>query len=83
MSQLETILTRMMNDPAFAESVFANAEKALAEYSLPVEELAKFKAMSRTEFSNMIKPEERKSLGGIGDPTDLPPGSKNHNEIMN
>jgi hypothetical protein len=50
MSPLEAILTRMKNEPAFADSVFADAARALAEYRLPAEHIARFKAMSRAQF---------------------------------
>ena len=61
MSTLETILTRMMSDSAFADALFADAEKTLAEYKLSAEDLAKFKDMSRAQFEAMT-PEERKSF---------------------
>jgi len=67
----ETILTRMMNDPEFAEAVFANAGKALAEYNLPSEDIAKFKSLTKTQFEGMSS-DERKSFG-------LP---YNHNETV-
>lgn len=60
----ETILSRMMNEPTFAEAVFADAAKALAEYNLSAEEVAKFKGISRSDFETFISasPEERKSM---------------------
>ena len=82
---VETILSRMISDSAFADAVFTDAEKALAEYKLSAEEIAKFKGLSRAHFESML-PEDRKSFlivgypGAIGDPQDNPPGSKNHNE---
>ena len=82
---VETILSRMISDSAFAEAVFADAEKALAEYNLSAEEIAKFTGLTRALFESML-PEDRKSFlivgrsGGIGDPQDSPPGSQNHNE---
>lgn len=57
----QTILSRMSSDPAFADAVFTDAAKALAEYNLPAEELAKFKDLSRAQFDGM-SPEERKSF---------------------
>ena len=57
----QTILSRMIEDPAFAESVFTDAAKALAEYNLPAEELAKFQGLSRAHFEGM-SPEDRKSF---------------------
>ena len=62
MSSLEIILTRMMNDTTFADAVFTDASKALAEYKLSNEELAKFKAMSRAEFE-ALSTDDRKSFG--------------------
>jgi len=65
MSVLETIVSRMVNDPAFADSVLADAEKTLEEYGLPAEEMEKFKKMSRADFDAFVSasPEERKSFG--------------------
>lgn len=64
MSIIETILTRAMNEPEFADQLFADAEKALAEYNLPAEEIEKFKAMSRIDLNTLtsVSPEERKSM---------------------
>ena len=64
MTTLETVLTRMMNEPAFADAVFTDAAAALADYQLSAEELANIKAMSRAKFENLA-PEDRKSLGGL------------------
>ncbi len=64
MSTLETILNRAMSDPAFADALFADPDKALAEYNLPPEELAKFKAMSRAEFDAFVT-EERRSMAAF------------------
>ena len=61
---VETILSRMISDSAFAEAVFADAEKALAEYNLSAEEIAKFKKLTHAHFSTMT-PEERKSFGVV------------------
>ena len=70
MSTITTILDRMMNEPAFADAVFANVEKALAEYDLSADDIAKFKEISRADFEVFASasPEERKSLasGGTG-----------------
>jgi hypothetical protein len=64
MSTLETILSRMMNEPAFASAVFTDTENALAEYKLSAEEIAKFKGITRADFEALTShaPEERKSL---------------------
>lgn len=61
MSNLETILNRMMNDAAFADAVFANAANALAEYNLSAEDIEKFKGLSRATLSAMSA-EDRKSF---------------------
>ncbi len=61
MTTLETILTRAMNDRAFADALVANPEKALAEYDLPAEEVEKFKNISRAQFEG-ISTEERLSM---------------------
>jgi hypothetical protein len=64
---VETVLTRAMSDADFAESLFTNAEEALAGYDLTKEEVEGFKNMSREGFNEFAKisPEERKSMVGI------------------
>jgi transposase-like protein len=64
MSTIETILSRMMSETAFAEAVFTDTEKALAEYSLSAAVLSKFKGISRADFEVLASqaPEERKSF---------------------
>jgi hypothetical protein len=64
MSTLETILTRMMSDAEFADQLFANTEKALAEYNLSAEEFSKLNHISRADFDKFAStaPEERKSF---------------------
>lgn len=52
MLQLETILTRMMSEPAFANAVFSDAMRALADYHMPNEDIAKFRALSRADFDS-------------------------------
>ncbi len=61
MSALETVLNRAMSDPAFAEALFADPEKVLAEYELPAEVIAEFKNISRAEF-DALETEERQSM---------------------
>lgn len=61
MSTIEDILTRMMSDNNFADAVFADADSALASYSLSTDELAKFKSLSKTDFLTMTT-EDRKSF---------------------
>lgn len=61
MSNLETILNRMMSDSAFADAVFDNAASALAEYNLSAEDIDKFKGLTRASFSAMSA-EDRKSF---------------------
>ena len=64
MSTIETILTRIMSEPTFADVVFADAEKALAEYGLPADELERFKQISRADFEALAgaSPEARQSM---------------------
>ncbi len=74
---VETILTRAMNDAAFAESLFADPGAALAGFDLTAEELTGITSMSRAEFGQLaaVSPEERKSMA-------RPFGGFNHNEGM-
>ena len=65
MSTLETILSRAMSDRQFAEQLFTNPEKVLAEYHLSEEEVGMLKGLSRAQFESMT-PEERKSFVFIG-----------------
>jgi len=51
----------MINEPAFADQVFAEPEKALAEYHLSEEETGKLKGVSRAQFE-LMTPDERKSF---------------------
>jgi hypothetical protein len=64
MSTIESILNRMMNEPAFAEAVFTDAEMTLAEYNLPAEEFSRLNKISRADFEKFAStaPEERKSF---------------------
>ena len=64
MSTLEIILSRMLNEPAFADALIATPEKALAEYNLPADEIAQFKGLSQADFEALASqaPEERRSL---------------------
>jgi hypothetical protein len=61
MSTFETILARAMSDAAFADALFAEPEKALVEYDLPADVIAKFKNISRAEFDTFDS-EERRSM---------------------
>jgi len=64
MSTIENILTRMMSDANFADAVFADAARALAGYDLHLDEISKFKDLSRAQFDAMAtNPEDRISLG--------------------
>lgn len=81
---VESILTRAMSDAAFAESLFANPEKALTGFDLTAEEVANLKGMSRAEFFNAT-PEERKSMlkaCQVRDPETGTCVDPNHNETM-
>jgi hypothetical protein len=64
MSTIETILTRAMSDPAFADLLFADVEKALVGYDLTPEELTSLKSISHIEIDKFAaaSPEERKSF---------------------
>ncbi len=64
MSTLETILSRAMSDPAFADALFADPEKALAEYDLSAEEIAIFKNITRAEFES-LEAEARQSMSAL------------------
>lgn len=64
MSTLETILTRAMNDPEFAEQLFIDPDKALDTYQLSTQEMELFKNLTRAKFT-ALAPEERKSLAGL------------------
>ena len=70
---VESVLTRAMGDAAFAESLFANPEKALTGFDLTAEEIASFKELAREDLGKMAQAslEERKSFGW-----------SNHNESM-
>ena len=62
---IEEVLSRAMSDAAFAESLFADVEKALTGFDLTTEEADSFKALSREDLSKMAQasPEERRSFG--------------------
>jgi len=68
MSTIENVLERMMSEPAFADAVFTDVEKALAEYNLSTDEITKFKDISREDFEAFASasPEERKSFALAG-----------------
>ena len=74
MSELETVLTRAMNDPSFADALFADSEKALAEYHLSAGMMEKFKHISRAEF-DALDAEERKSMSILDHFLKRPPTS--------
>lgn len=64
MSTIETILSRAMNEPEFAELLFSDPDQALAGYNLSTEELAELRSMSRADFVTFAaaSPEERKTF---------------------
>jgi hypothetical protein len=66
MKGIESVLSRAMSDSAFADALFADAEKALAGFDLTPEEITKLQKISHTEFDKWAKasPEERKSMMG-------------------
>jgi len=65
MTTIETVLSRMMSEPAFAQQLFADAEKALTGYDLSAEDVTQLKGMSPADFEAFASasPEERKSFG--------------------
>jgi hypothetical protein len=66
---VESVLSRAMSDAAFADTLFANAEKALSGFDLTGEEVEKFKGLSRADFDTlMASPEERKSFSYVDAP---------------
>jgi len=64
MSTLETILTRAMGDPGFAERLFNDLDLAVLEYNLSTGELEQLKTLSLSDMSTLpgLTPEERKSF---------------------
>jgi hypothetical protein len=64
MSAIESILSRAMSEPAFADMLFANPEQALTGYELTAEERTSLQSMSRADFGKLsaASPEERKSF---------------------
>ena len=70
---IESVLSRAMSDSAFADALFANADKALVGFDLTAEEKVSLKSMSRMDFDKFknASPEDRKSFGW-----------GNHNETM-
>ena len=64
---IEAVLSRAMSDRPFADALFANAEKALAEYNLTAGEIAKFKGLFSMDFEVIAsaEPEERHSFANI------------------
>jgi len=71
---IEEVLLRAMRDTAFADALFANAEKALAGYGLTVEEIARFKGLFSMDPGNIASTEPER------DTSDL--GRTNHNGTM-
>jgi len=66
MSTIEIILTRAMNEPTFADALFSNPEEALAEYNLSVDEIAKFKGLTRTQFEAMSTEDRQSMIAFVG-----------------
>ena len=64
---IEAVLSRAMSDKSFADALFANAEKALAEYNLTAAEIAKFKGLFSMDVEVIAAsaPEERRSFTNI------------------
>jgi hypothetical protein len=65
---IEAVFDRAMSDPAFADLLFADADKALAGFELSPEELGKLKGLTRAKFDSLLSsPGDRKSLMAIVD----------------
>jgi len=58
---VESILSRAMSDPAFADLLFTDAAKALEGAELTAEEASSLNGLSRAQFQTM-SPEDRKSF---------------------
>ena len=71
---IESVLSRAMSEPEFANQLFSDAQKALVGFDLTTDEVTQLKSMSRAEFDKFANasPEDRKSFAyGI-----------NHNETI-
>lgn len=64
MTTIETILSRMMKEPDFAEAIFVDTEKTLESYGLSANELALFQKMTQAQFRTLTA-DERKSMIGL------------------
>ena len=66
---LQSVLSRAMVDPAFADLLFSDTDPALKGYDLTADEVARLKSMGRAQFDQLAKalPEDRKSFGVILD----------------
>jgi hypothetical protein len=60
---IDDVLTRAMNDAAFAELLVSNTDKALWGFDLTVEELVSLKTLSQTDLKKTptAKAKEQKS----------------------
>ena len=65
MSTIEIILTRAMNDTAFADILFSDPENALADSPLTTEEHTQLQKLSRAEFE-VLATEQRNSMASDG-----------------
>jgi len=84
MSTIETILTRAMIDPDFAEQLFNDTHRALAPYNLSAPEIAQIIAMPRAAFISHAV-EARKSFAFMGGNSPDEPGGSggpNHNQTI-
>ena len=61
---IESVLTRAMSDPEFANQLFSDAEQALVGFDLTADEVTQLKSMSRADFDKFsnASPEDRKSF---------------------
>lgn len=64
---LQSVFSRAMGDPAFADLLFSDPGQALSGYDLTAEEVSRLKSMSRAQFDQLAKavPKDRKSFSII------------------
>lgn len=65
---VETILSRAMSDPAFADLLFSDADQAIGGYDLTADEVANLRGISRADFAALATaaPEDRRSFALFG-----------------
>jgi len=62
---VETIISRAMSEPSFADLLFSEPDQAIAGYDLTAEEVANLRALPRADFDVLAGagPDERRSFG--------------------